>query len=348
MPRRRRRRRTAGEVISAGLATGARGQFLGPRASTLLPTTTLQGQTINPLAPQITQNPTIARTTEGDVVELGTRDFGIEEVQRDFRAPSALDLVLSREQQSAISNLQTSAGAGGLFGGAVTGQVRNLSQRFLAANQATGFRNVVSRAEDVRNQLFGGVKDFLSQIGGLISKGDEGIEGVSRIATAGQENLQKFAQPLIKALVSSGQQRALEAGLAMGTPGVDISSFNLSGQERGLAQAVSQFLNPSLSQEQRTAITESITRIGRGAGISPGRNLSLQRTRQTLSTTGVAGQRVAAGKQLRSALSEPLSQFNAAVEELRSNAEALTFLATTGQGPQDLSVLGPLFNTLGG
>lgn len=302
---------------------GAARQFLGARASSLLPSRTVGGASVVAPSRQLSGNRSFLRAGLGRLASAEELDFGVDRVEglssSDF---DATDLFLTGEQQTNIERVSRTAAGRGLRGGAVRSQVQNLTQKFLTTNRAQGFANVTQAAGSAFDRLQGSSQAFLGQVEQL-SRGVDagGLQGLA-VGTAGTDDLRQFAQPLIQALKGLGQERSLAAGLLLGQDvNADLTQFNLSNQEFQIAQAVQQFLNPGLNPEQRSNVESRRRRFGGlvNEGVKTGR-----------AAGELSASREQAGQFLGQVVRAPLQSFRAARDELRGGSQALGAFLTQG------------------
>lgn len=339
-------RQDFGPTISAGEL----GRFLGPRASTLLPTLTQAGQPREEIAAQLSGQVPQLRAVGGGPLPSGALEFGQRPVegvtQQDITRFE--DLFLTQQQSGTIGTLAKTALGRGLRGAAVQSVVQRATSQFLAENRVRG-QTVLQSASERALQRF---RDLAAGGLGVLGRFTGGARGLGAIGfaqagSASPEAFQQLAEPLIKSLVGLGQQRAVEAGLLLDT-GVDLRAFGLSEQESNLARAVQQFLNPSITQAQRQRIFQETPL--RSAADLPG----LQR-RELAGFEAVAGRRQSAAQFLAQQLQSPVTQFQQAVERIQTQGPALaTFLAGRFLGGaeeitgMDTGQLQPIFNVLQG
>jgi hypothetical protein len=309
------------------------GRFLGPRASSLLPTQTKGGEQVRLPGRQLSGNQGSLRASgSGALVDPTQLDFGVDRLP-DAGAPQIEDLLLTGEQQGALSALRRTAAAGGLRGGAVTSGIERSANQFLQANQAQNFQNVIGAARARTSAVNEVISPFLSQVGLLETFRDQGGVGHRAVGVAGglgQEDFRTFARPLIDALASLGQERAATAGILLGQDsGVDVSQFGLSSHEMNLARAVQSFLNPEVTGGQQAQINE---RFAAGGILN-------RRSRAAGTTAALADTRLQAGQFLAKSLQAPASRLNRAATELQAGGQsAAALLAARFTGGQlDLS-----------
>lgn len=294
-------------------AVAAGGRFQGPSGLTLLPQLRGGGR-VAQVGRQLSGNPNLLRQAGTDrLVGAGEFDFGTEAVE----APQTRlqDLLLSQEQQAGLQRFQRTAAGRGIQGGALQSSLQGQIDRLLAVNRAQGFSNIAGEAQQAARQASGLVRPFLQQVGQLGSAFGTSSGAEAQIGQLGSGNLQEFAQPLIQALAGLGQNRALVAGLGLGE--VSPEQFQLSGQERGLAAAVRQFINPSLTEEQLRTTATGRDRFGRRRG---------RGFRQFARARELSASRIQAGEFLAEALEPPVAQAQRAAQELTFGSRQLSGL----------------------
>ena len=321
--------------------------FVGPDATAALPEFTVGGERLQEVARQLSGQQTLLRAEGTDrVVGAGELAFGAPEVGpvQEPTLRSFTDLLLSSEQQGTLDRLRRTAAARGLRGGAIESQLQRATENLLATNRASGFAGVSGAAERVFGRFQQQTGAFLSQVGELQSALDiNDPRSATAIVQQGSANLKEFAGPLVQALVGIGQQRAVTAGLLLGQ-NVDLAQFGLTKQERQVASAVNQFLNPRLTQEQQGQVQERQ------------RGISNQFSRQNVGVAAVASARVSAGEFLSNIVQAPVRQFSSALSQIRGAAPTISaFIANRAAGgtqelldPRTASAFSSVFNTLRG
>ena len=189
------------------------------------------------------------------VQDLGAR-AGQEDISLDQQGQDTLNQffnpTLAAGQQQSIESLAKRASAQGLRGGAVSGQLGDLANRFIATNRANAFQGV----QDIFRSRFAQIQEqtnpFLQQVGALgrnitdFSE-QEGIGHVTAqqgfLASGGTTGeFTNFARPGLKALSALGLGGDALTAIAR-KQGVSFSGRGLTG-ESGIGDAFLQFLQP--------------------------------------------------------------------------------------------------------
>ncbi len=307
-------------------------QFSGPSASSILPTRTVGGGQVQEFGRQLSGQKGILREAGTDRALTGKDlDFGFQELQGLAEGTSIGNPFFTSKQTKSIEGLARTAAARGLRGGAVRGQLTRASDQFLAFNRAQNFANVTQEAGSRLSAFQRSSGAFLQQLGSLEVLGDNRTFGTGAaigLGSGGQQELNKFAQPLFQALVSQGRQNALTAGLLLGQ-NADIESMNLSAQDRQIAGAVNQFLNPALTPGQQKETGRNISRAQRNArGKQSGGVRGGQTIANRFNAAALVDTRLEAGRFLGNILQQPLRQFQRSTTFLRGGSAPISsFLA---------------------